>query len=1137
MIKRQSSNQISQSLVNTAQSDHYNVSGAVNAEAPITNNTSVKHSINFINDKDGSYILRNPIIKKENLSNDTSWYLYDNDALLQIIKASTATTLGISSTNDKIQNITLCLRYYTYDLKYITSSSLNQIQVPWIDTILNVYNATEYTLMSIILDYSKFPTTDTTTTQKLISTDTNYLLNGEKKVYRLLKISKDADKENTWDIDIVYPEFNSITSSTDTDNAESLEVNLLLDNPYAIRDLYGYGYNSATKILAYVPIGYTTDDLKSLKVIQLTEDVCHTTTGTSTTKGFKVLVSSNPVEVYGQTLILKACITTSLTKLKYYCCWERSTNGIDWDVCPEFIAKFLQSTTNLLADILVSDITSSEFEKIAYDDTLEKAATYLVTKKMVLMNPNYASKDLSEQDCVADRPDILIINSPQNSAYYRFSVYVDTGKSSPIPDTVTKTLSKSYLEELGTEETVFDNSNEKIVYQTFNNDAVNPTVETSSESESASSSLKSPELVNGELILYESNDSTKLGNMLKITSLDKDYVIKSVKIVLDNQTYHASKTETSDTTTSAAYYSEQGTYLYVKAYDNSTVTEPSSIASTDSDNIYKINANESKTFTVNENSTGKNNAIIIANASKTMESTIKNENVDNKVEYFRSKIKTIEIKYETSSGISTTSIYLTSQTGNYQIPYSTTTQYLEDLSLDRERLFTDKVYEYKSQLLFYGNGSNVYVSNQGSSIIKLLSTLSFGTEVTKLLSYRNYLVVFTTTSINLLKYDAESNEYTNKVLTSAIGISKNDADTVCVILNTIYFKSGSKIYKLTPNLYASADDILNISVVSNAINNFLEETLSKNTELENFVYADADTYNLFIPLHIDDGITYCCTYDLTRKLWTIQKYPILCTNIEIKNITNAYLKTKNATYYFKEKLENLLNTFRIKDFSSISYSIPNTNTENNTSVYSGLGCKYTDLSGESITVTALGYALSIYNTFEDIYNKIPYGDLDKHTLTDLYNTLNNKGSYNIKNIFSDKNAFFTPIDFEIDFGQKSSNYTIDKQFLESKLLFASMHSKEVTPIKLTITTDGIQRPLHWDVNTDSALWKNSFEQLGTLSTDFGTINQEYDGLIRQLIVKYSGRGKTIRHLISGTSLTKFKFYSMDVKSRILPTKQ
>ena len=168
-------------------------------------------------------------------------------------------------------------------------------------------------------------------------------------------------------------------------------------------------------------------------------------------------------------------------------------------------------------------------------------------------------------------------------------------------------------------------------------------------------------------------------------------------------------------------------------------------------------------------------------------------------------------------------------------------------------------------------------------------------------------------------------------------------------------------------------------------------------------------------------------------------------------------------------------------------------------------------------------------------NAVPYADylnsLPKDIITAVLENVTTSHSH--EQTFGD---IMTPISFEIDFGQKSSNYTLYKQFLETKLTLATLSVKDTFPITIDIYTDGISRELHWDSNTDGAIWKTSLYDVGILNTGFGVTGQDYNGIFRQLIVKYSGKGKSIRHVISGNSKALFKFYSMDVRSRILPKK-
>ena len=79
-------------------------------------------------------------------------------------------------------------------------------------------------------------------------------------------------------------------------------------------------------------------------------------------------------------------------------------------------------------------------------------------------------------------------------------------------------------------------------------------------------------------------------------------------------------------------------------------------------------------------------------------------------------------------------------------------------------------------------------------------------------------------------------------------------------------------------------------------------------------------------------------------------------------------------------------------------------------------------------------------------------------------------------------------------------------------------------LSVFLTIDGIYQKLHTDCNTDSALWKNVITDIGTLSTDFVNESSNILNTLRQLILRYSGKGKTISHYISGKSQCKFKIF-------------
>ena len=62
MIRRNSSNKATPSLVNAANEEHLNVTKGIRDDKPITDLVSVFSSINFDAADDGSYVLRNPVV-------------------------------------------------------------------------------------------------------------------------------------------------------------------------------------------------------------------------------------------------------------------------------------------------------------------------------------------------------------------------------------------------------------------------------------------------------------------------------------------------------------------------------------------------------------------------------------------------------------------------------------------------------------------------------------------------------------------------------------------------------------------------------------------------------------------------------------------------------------------------------------------------------------------------------------------------------------------------------------------------------------------------------------------------------------------------------------------------------------------
>lgn len=135
-----------------------------------------------------------------------------------------------------------------------------------------------------------------------------------------------------------------------------------------------------------------------------------------------------------------------------------------------------------------------------------------------------------------------------------------------------------------------------------------------------------------------------------------------------------------------------------------------------------------------------------------------------------------------------------------------------------------------------------------------------------------------------------------------------------------------------------------------------------------------------------------------------------------------------------------------------------------------------------------------------------------------------------------------PIEFEWDTGQKTDSIAQTKQFVESKLMFATGDALETFPMELTVAIDGDPHVVHKDINTDSPFWNSDdLETKGTLGTTFRLGNEGLGysdkGVLRQLVVRYSGKGRSIRHILKGRTRSNFKLYETYVRYKTLNVKR
>ena len=373
---------------------------------------------------------------------------------------------------------------------------------------------------------------------------------------------------------------------------------------------------------------------------------------------------------------------------------------------------------------------------------------------------------------------------------------------------------------------------------------------------------------------------------------------------------------------------------------------------------------------------------------------------------------------------------------------------------------------YKHAIYSYGVyfGTNIYPTDVNSFITPLFNVIDLVSTgsgiVTTLTPWRDYLVAATTDSIHLIT-KADGGYYT-KLVNSFIGVPIIDRRTCKAILNGIIFKSGCKVYALTPNANSGDDTILNITDLSKPIEGLIPTT--DYAGIDNFAFTTENAYYLFIPQKYD---TVCFKYEYARKIWTKFVYPVVLLDYCIRSVEDILLFSKDRAFYFNKDITDL---------------------------------------------------------YPNAAENLRYGDI-------LEPTEGRDVATYIENVQ------VTPIPYYVNSGQKTDRMSVTKQFKESKIVLATISPKFVFPFAIDISVDGTLYNIHKDANTDGSLWKTSETSVGATGMTLTTSTSNIFNIIRQMYIRYSGRGKTIQHIISGDSYFNFKIYMVNYRYRILNVKQ
>lgn len=191
--------------------------------------------------------------------------------------------------------------------------------------------------------------------------------------------------------------------------------------------------------------------------------------------------------------------------------------------------------------------------------------------------------------------------------------------------------------------------------------------------------------------------------------------------------------------------------------------------------------------------------------------------------------------------------------------------------------------------------------------------------------------------------------------------------------------------------------------------------------------------------------------------------------------------------------------------------------------------------------TFMEYPVEINQVFIDSVQKIIVTDVDgkqyyfnKLLTADITDVIGYGDVLDVEYDSVDEDTEVTPINFQIDSGEKTDDLNASKNFLETRIAFGLQSEKQAIPLTVDVYTDGHKQIIHKAVETDTAFWTTDLTDLGALNTDLTVNTSEIINTLKEFRLRHTGVGKTIRHVISGNSLTNFKLYVIYYKYRYLP---
>lgn len=1150
MIRRNTSN--ASNFVERISEYAFSAANGINTQNSYVSNNTVSDMLNFDVKNDGSVSLRNPLInlakfEKAEDNNIVMNYSFDKDYRICIIINDNSCEIYLiyEYKNPDTKDISLLSK--PYYLKYTTYTGT-------VKKVLVSETATDTTIshtFNIKAENPNIVNTTTTTILTGLSINRTFLENlvdpvlydttKELWLPRYLKFY--FDESNNPILEVIPPEMNVLSSA----ESAVFNPNLTLDYPYAIRDNYDASSVGVSNILAYsfatIKDNYSkpefSDDyddtsFNNWSVKKLTEQVY--------AKNIVPRILYSIPKNFNKPICLKAFVDVkSNDNSLYICLWEKTFDGVHYEEVPEF----LSDNNYLIVDI--PDVTNPQ-------ETLGSSDNAKVAKKCKIFNPK------NTNDLVKHRPDCLVLNTIDN-ATYRFSIYslknstLDVGYKdmklfvNSLDNQIDKFENTDYYRIDKTVENIYT-SNEEIIFLQF------PLYTTSTfikNKFTIRAILKDSSLANIDDLTITFNKTTNLLTLrfkLTLPSVSNFYSSNPIlfKIYYDDKIFYILKTIFNHYLT-FTYNSltklNNAKKLYIfEDYDKQVTTSTSDTYY--NTNPYNVDIIEEffklKDYVLNIPYVFDAFVVYYTNPEsiildgidiytkynlKNLDYTVHNVNFYN-IPTNNDIINSKYIYTTTVSDFKCVPIVIKTNIDEYAICDLNSTGMVTDQTL---AIDMDMYYNIKNSSKYILNLPEIYDT---VNIIDKQPFEEYYMETKLTAGIQSYSFIFNT-EIEFLYTDSTNTVLGNKLYYKKVLYTygknfKNNVYPTYVdsfitpLFNVIDLDSTDSNYvtTLTPwrdYLVAATESNIHLIIkqsegyLTKIVNNFIgipyKDRKTCKAILNGIIFKSGTKVYSLQPNSYSDNDSILSIVDISKPI----------NGLIVDTIYENFSFSTESAYYLFIPNESETTCFKY-EYSKKVWTHH---------LYPRRFDEYHIFSVDNIRIFSNGTEFYFDKKLCEIYshencNNIRYGD---------YLTISEE---KLDNYILDS-SFITPIKYYIKSGQKTDLISITKQFVESKFIVATLDNKDIFNFSLDILINGTYFPIHIDVNTDSEMWKNSIDMLGTLNTNFVTNTTDRFNTLRQMFIRYSGKGKSIEHIISGVSYFNFKFYMLYYRYRNLNVKQ